>query len=99
MKLEVHEVPSPNEVPVDQISETLGLLPGLKAEKRGGGWRCAHCGNYQKDDQGWLVWVPDSVRASDSAEAISDQWPVAKWMADAATAALQGAPVEPEKTT
>ena len=28
-----------------------------------------------------------------------DGWPVAKWMADAATAALQGAPVEPEKTT
>jgi hypothetical protein len=72
MKFDLVEVPPPKEVPVDQISETLGLLPGLKAEKSEGGWRCAHCSCWQKD-KGWMVWVPDSVRASDSAEAISDQ--------------------------
>lgn len=71
MKLEFVEVPPPKVVPVDQFSETMGLLPGLKAEKGHEGYRCANCGVYQKGP--WMVWVPDSVRPSDSAEAISDQ--------------------------
>lgn len=72
MKLEMREVPPPQVVPIDQISETLGLLPGLRAEKSDGGWRCDHCNGYQRE-RGWLVWVPDNIRSTDSAADISDQ--------------------------
>lgn len=73
MKVEMKEVLPPKIVPIEQIAETLGLVAGLRAQKGTGGWRCSHCNAYQTAELSWTVWVPDSVNASDSAEAIADQ--------------------------
>ena len=72
MKFTMTEVPPPKEVPVHQIAETIGLLPGLTAHKDSGGWRCDNCGRMQAGKSVWIVWVPDGVSITDSAENISE---------------------------
>jgi hypothetical protein len=73
IKFTAAQTPPPKEVPVQEIAETLGLVAGLRAEKKRGGWRCGHCSEYQVGDNVWQVWVPDTVRIGDSAAAVSDQ--------------------------
>jgi hypothetical protein len=71
MRFKTQMVPPPAEVPVDQIAETLGLLPGLRAEKDRSGGRCGNCHQFRTD--AWLIWVPDTASLSDSAQSISEQ--------------------------
>jgi hypothetical protein len=72
MKYRFEEVPPPKDVPVHQIAETLGLLPGLRADRSMSNFRCSNCSTYQMTGS-WLVWVPDGVMSADSAEVIAEQ--------------------------
>lgn len=71
MRVNLEEVPPPDRAPIDQISETLGLVPGLKAKRSSGGWRCCECSTMQPDNA-WEVWVPDGVRKSDAPAVITE---------------------------
>lgn len=66
------EVPPPVVAPTDQFAETLGLLQGLRAEKKSYRFRCANCSTMQQSGS-WLVWVPDSVMKNDDAEEVIEQ--------------------------
>lgn len=56
-----------------QIAENFGLLPGLRAHKIPGSWRCNHCRGYQLGESTWIVWVPTSVLTIDASAAVSEQ--------------------------
>ena len=66
-------VPPPNETPAQPEAQSLGLVRGLRAEPAyRDGWRCTNCQRMQTD-RGPLIWVPDSVRRSDSAADVTEQ--------------------------
>lgn len=72
MEFKFEEVPPPETVPVQDRAQRLGLLDGLRAEDREGGWRCSSCNKYQTGDKTLMVWVPDNVKRTDSTEEIKD---------------------------
>ena len=52
--------------------QSEALAPGLRFEKTGSAYRCAHCGKMQRADPG-LVWVPDGVALGDPAWSVTEQ--------------------------
>lgn len=72
MEVRFEEVPPPENAPVHQIAETLGVANGLRAERAiRGQWRCGCCSKMQPD-KSWQVWVPDSVRRGDPVWSVTE---------------------------
>lgn len=66
------EVLPPATAPVDQAADTLGLCPGLHAQREDDQYRCACCSEMQPPAS-WIVWVPDSARKGDPEWSVTEE--------------------------
>ncbi len=65
------EVPPPAVAPEDIVASAFGLPRGLRFEPNYGQFRCNQCRRLTSGNEG-IVWVPDFVRITDSAEAVTE---------------------------